>query len=70
MIILVFIELIMAIVCSVCFFLGVWTPGPVFLSFLFIGWILSTSAGLLKMIKNLRCYYGYSFTSMVKLWLM
>ncbi|AND76202.1 putative membrane protein [Escherichia phage MX01] len=52
MVILVFIELIMAIVCSVCFFLGVWTPGTVFLSFLFIGWVLSTFVGLLKMIKN------------------
>lgn len=52
MVILVFIELITAIVCSVCFFLGVWAPGPVFLSFLFIAWVLSTSVGLLKMIKN------------------
>ncbi|AKU42922.1 putative membrane protein [Escherichia phage vB_EcoM-E33] len=52
MVILVFIELIMAIVCSVCFFLGVWAPGPIFLSFLLIGWVLSTFVGLLKTIKN------------------
>ena len=52
MIILVFIELIVAIVCSVCFFLGVWTPSTLFMGCLFVAWVLSTSIGLLRLAKQ------------------
>lgn len=52
MIILVFIELIIAIVCSTCFFLGVWTPSTFFMGALFIAWVISTFVGLLRLAKQ------------------
>lgn len=51
MILVVFIELIVAIVCAVCFFTGAWIPSTTFLGFMFIGWILSCIGGICREAK-------------------
>ncbi len=52
MIILAFIELIIAVVCSVCFFLGVWTPSTFFMGAMFIAWVISGIVSLARYAKK------------------
>lgn len=48
MILVIFIELIISIVCAVCFFTGAWIPSTTFMSFMFIAWIISCIAGICR----------------------
>lgn len=52
MALIVFIELIVAIVSATCFFLGVWVPSTTFISFMFVVWVISCIGALIREIKS------------------
>lgn len=48
MVLIVFIELIVSIVCAVCYFTGAWIPSATFIGFMFIVWIISCVFALIR----------------------
>lgn len=48
MVLIAFIELIVAIVCAVCYFTGAWVPSATFIGFMFIVWIISCIFALIR----------------------
>lgn len=48
MVLIAFIELIVAIVCAVCYFTGAWIPSATFIGFMFIVWIISCIFALIR----------------------
>lgn len=49
---IVFIELIVAIVCAVCYFTGAWIPSATFIGFMFVVWIISCIFALIREANN------------------